>query len=92
MNTETLFLENRFEQCVTRMRVCAAVPVRFELWNGRRFDLSAHPTVTIGIPKPSALSYFISPDLNKLGEAFVEGHIRVKGPIHEIFKVAEHLA
>ena len=30
--------------------------------------------------------------MNKLGEAFVEGHIRVEGSIHEIFRVAESLA
>jgi cyclopropane-fatty-acyl-phospholipid synthase len=62
------------------------------LWNGRRFDLSAEPTVTIGVPKPSALRYFISPDLNQLGEAFVEGYINVKGPLHDIFSVAERMA
>jgi cyclopropane-fatty-acyl-phospholipid synthase len=87
-----MFLENRFEQTMHRMRARASIPARFELWNGRRFDLSADPTVTIAIPKPSALRYFIAPDLNKLGEAFVEGHIRVSGPIRDVFKVAERLA
>jgi len=27
------------------------------------------------IPRPSAVRYFLSPDLNKLGEAFVEGRL-----------------
>ena len=87
-----MFLENRFEQVVGRMLAHAAIPARIELWNGRHIDLSADPKVTIGIPKPSGLRYFISPDLNKLGEAFVEGHIQVSGPIHEIFKVGESIA
>jgi cyclopropane-fatty-acyl-phospholipid synthase len=87
-----MFLENRFERAMQQMRNSAGVPARIELWNGRHYDLSANPTVTIAIPKPSALRYFIAPDLNKLGEAFVEGHIRVKGPIREIFKVGERLA
>jgi cyclopropane-fatty-acyl-phospholipid synthase len=87
-----LFLESRFEHAVNRMGKSAAIPLRLELWNGRRFDLSPNPTVTIVIPEPSALRYFIYPDLNKLGEAFVEGRIRVEGSVHEVFSVAEKLA
>jgi cyclopropane-fatty-acyl-phospholipid synthase len=87
-----LFLESRFEHAVSRIGKNAVIPLRLELWNGRRFDLSPNPTVTIAIPEPSALRYFISPDLNTLGEAFVEGRISVKGSIHEVFKVAEKLA
>jgi cyclopropane-fatty-acyl-phospholipid synthase len=87
-----MFLENRFEQQIHRIGRIAPVPLRVELWDGRRFDLSSKPTVTIGIPRRSALQYFISPDLNKLGEAFVEGHIRVDGSIHEVFRIAESLA
>ncbi|MDH4152020.1 MAG: cyclopropane-fatty-acyl-phospholipid synthase family protein [Betaproteobacteria bacterium] len=68
------------------------IPLRLQLWNGRRFDLAPKPTVTVSIPKPSALRYFIAPDLNKLGKAFVEGDIRVEGPIHDIFRVAEKIA
>ena len=87
-----MFLENRFERALHKVVAHSAIPVRLELWNGRRYDLSANPTVTIAIPGPAALRYFISPDLNKLGEAFVEGHISIKGSIHEIFKVGERLA
>ncbi len=87
-----MFLEDRFERTMDQMRSRDSIPARIELWNGRRIDLSADPTVTIAIPKPSALRYFIAPDLNKLGEAFVEGHIRVSGPMREIFKVAERLS
>lgn len=87
-----MFLERTFERTLDTYRGDAGIPLRLELWNGRQFDLSRNPTVTIGIPKASALRYFISPDLNKLGEAFVEGHIRVEGAIGEIFKVGVGLA
>lgn len=87
-----MFLESRFERVIDRVRARTPVPMRLELWNGHRFDLSPHPTVTIVIPKPSALRYFLPPDLNKLGEAFVEGKIRVQGSIHDIFGAAEGLA
>jgi cyclopropane-fatty-acyl-phospholipid synthase len=87
-----MLLEYRFERMVSRLAAGAGIPLRVQLWNGRRFDLSPHPTVTISIPRPSALRYFISPDLNKLGKAFVEGDIQVDGPIHDVFRVAENLA
>ena len=86
-----MFLESRFEQMIGRLKARAAIPARIELWNGRRFDLSSEPKVTIGIPHPSGLRYFMPPDLAKLGEAFVEGHIKVAGSIAEIFKVGESL-
>ncbi|MGZ5092137.1 MAG: class I SAM-dependent methyltransferase [Burkholderiales bacterium] len=87
-----MFLRSRFEHAIGRIFANGAVPLRLKLWNGRHIDLSSAPTVTVIIPKMSALRYFISPDLNKLGEAFVEGHTRVEGSIHEIFRVAESLA
>lgn len=87
-----MFLEYRFAHAVDRLRARAAVPLRLILWNGQRIDFSPRPTVTVSIPELSALRYFISPDLSKLGEAFVEGHIRVEGSIHEVFRIAEKLA
>jgi cyclopropane-fatty-acyl-phospholipid synthase len=87
-----MWLERRFERTIEKAFARGAIPVRIELWNGRCFDLSPEPAVTIAIPNQSGLRYFISPDLSKLGEAFVEGHIRVKGPIQDVFNVAERLA
>jgi hypothetical protein len=87
MEGVAMFIESRFEQEIDRLCRRAAIPLRLELWDGRRFDFSPDPTVTVAIPRRSALQYFIAPDLNKLGEAFVEGHIRVEGPILEVFKV-----
>ena len=74
-----MFLESRFEHAVGRIFANGAVPLRLKLWNGRRIDLSPAPTVTVIVPKMSALRYFISPDLNKLGEAFVEAGSRAVG-------------
>ncbi|MDP2707196.1 MAG: hypothetical protein Q8O70_06795, partial [Burkholderiales bacterium] len=86
-----MFIENRLEKLFKRIRADFTIPLRVVLWNGHEFNLSSEPTVTIHVPKPSALRYFIPPDLNKLGEAFVEGHIRVEGSVHELFRVAESL-
>ncbi len=75
-----------------RLKSSAALPLRLELWNGRAFDLAVDPTVKIGVPSPSALRFLVSPDLMKLGRAYVEGYLRVEGPILDIFRVAENLA
>jgi cyclopropane-fatty-acyl-phospholipid synthase len=83
---------NWIADMIERMLATAAVPLQIRLWNGRQMNFSAAPTVTVFVPKPSALRYFFPPNLNNLGEAFVEGHIRVEGSIHELFRVAERLA
>lgn len=87
-----MFFEKRFLKTMDEIRTKVAVPLRIELWNGRQFDFCSDPSVTVTIPSSSALRYFISPNLNKLGEAFVEGYIRVEGSPKNVFKVAEGLA
>ncbi len=87
-----MFLERRIEGLVERLKASAALPLRLELWNGRAFDLTLHPTVKIEVPSPSALRFLVSPDLMKLGRAYVEGYLRVEGPILDVFRVAENLA
>ncbi len=87
-----MFLERRLERMLEKLKRTAAIPLRLELWNGRAFDLASQPTVKIGVPSPSALRFLISPNLMKLGQAYVEGHLRVEGSIVEIFRVAEGLA
>jgi cyclopropane-fatty-acyl-phospholipid synthase len=86
-----MFIESRLEKMFRRIPPGVTIPLRIVLWNGREFNLSAQPTVTVHIPTLSALRYFMPPDLNKLGEAFVNGRIRVEGSIHEIFRIAESL-
>jgi cyclopropane-fatty-acyl-phospholipid synthase len=84
-----MFLEHRFERLIAKLKRSAAIPLRLELWNGRAFDLASEPKVKIGVPSPSALRSLLSPDLMKLGQAYVEGTLRVEGPILEVFRVAE---
>ncbi len=87
-----MFLERRLERLIEKLRQSAAISLRLELWNGRAFDLATQPKVKIGVPGPSALRFLVSPDLMKLGQAYVEGTLRVEGPILEVFRVAESLA
>jgi len=88
----TMRLSDRFADMIERMFTTAPIPLQIRLWNGRLLNFSPAPTVTIIVPKASALRFFFPPDLKNLGEAFVDGHIRVEGSIHELFQVAERLA
>ncbi len=87
-----MFLEHRLERLVETLGKNAAIPLRLKLWNGRSFELAPDPPVTVTIPSASALRYFIWPDLNRLGEAYVEGYIQVDGPAHAVFRAAESFA
>jgi cyclopropane-fatty-acyl-phospholipid synthase len=84
-----MFLVNRLEKLVAKVRASQPVPMRLSLWTGQSYELGPDPKVTITVPKPSALRYFVAPDLMKLGEAYVEGHIDFKGSLHEAFRAGE---
>jgi cyclopropane-fatty-acyl-phospholipid synthase len=86
------FVERRIERLIAKLKQSASIPLRLELWNGRTFDLASEPKVKIGITSPAALRFLISPDLMKLGYAYVEGYLRVEGPILDVFRAAESLA
>jgi cyclopropane-fatty-acyl-phospholipid synthase len=86
-----VFLEYRFNKAIEKLAAEARFPLRMKLWNGRNVTLAPNPTVTIEIPDASALRFFVAPDLNKLGEAFVDGHIRAEGSMHELFRIAREL-
>lgn len=74
-----------------RSRVC--LPLRVELWNGQRFDLSSEPPrVTIRVPHPSALRYLMAPSLYNLGKAYVEGAIEVTGRAADMINLGNALA
>ena len=88
----TKFVERRIERLVAKLKQSASIPLRLELWNGRTFDLASEPKVKIGITSPAALRFLVSPNLMKLGYAYVEGYLRVEGPILDVFRAAESLA
>lgn len=87
-----MLVESRIQRLVEDLGRRRVLPLRVRLWNGRIFDLSPQPSVTITLPRASAARYFLAPDFNTLGEAVVEGHVEVEGPVSEIIRVGETLA
>jgi cyclopropane-fatty-acyl-phospholipid synthase len=86
-----MIIEAQVEKAIDGLRA-HGLPLAIELWNGKRYQLSGDTTVTLRIPGAGALKYFIGADLAKLGEAYVEGHIDVDGPIREVLRAAEGLS
>ncbi len=80
-----MFIENRLAQMAVRLRNTQPTPLRLALWDGRSLDFGPDPKVTIVVPQKRALRCFLPPDLMKLGEAYVEGSIRVEGSLRDIF-------
>ena len=87
-----MLLESRVEKAITALRARGELPLTIELWNGKRYALGASTPVTVRIPTAAALRYFVDTDLAKLGEAYVEGHVEVDGPIADILRAAEGLS
>lgn len=88
-----MFNQLRLSAWSTDIRNKVAVPLRVELWNGKRFDFSHDaPRVVIRVPRPGALRYLLSPSLYTLGRAYVEGAIDVSGRARDMIAVVSTLA
>lgn len=87
-----MLLQNGIERVIERVLAQSPIPMRVELWDGRRFEVGAAPTVSLKITGPRALPYFLAPTLDRLGEAFVEGHVEVEGPVHDVIRAGVGLA
>jgi cyclopropane-fatty-acyl-phospholipid synthase len=85
-------LDAQIEKMIGQLRRRASVPLAIELWNGKRYALGDPTTVTLRVPAASSVRYLANADLATLGEAYVEGHIDVEGPITDAIRAAESLA
>ena len=69
------------------------LPLRVELWNGDHVDLSSEqPRVKIRVPSPGGLRYLLSPTLDSLGEAYVEGNLEIEGRAADMIQIGSALA
>jgi cyclopropane-fatty-acyl-phospholipid synthase len=82
-------LLNRF---VRGLCARADIPLRLMLWNGAHHDLGLNPSVTVHLPHPGALKYFVPPSLDNLAEGYVNGHFDVGGRVQDIVDTAARLA
>ncbi len=83
---------DRVVAALTPHGVHGAIPLQFDLWNGQHVALGPDPRVTIRLPKPQALWYFIKPSLDKLADGYVNRHFDVQGKLQDVIEVAGELA
>ena len=88
-----MFNQIRLNAWSDGVRSKLSIPLRVELWNGQRVDFSDEPPrVTIRVPDAKALRYLLSPTLDNLGRAYVEGVIDVSGRANDMLSVVGALA
>ncbi|MGF6780847.1 class I SAM-dependent methyltransferase [Paraburkholderia sp. GAS334] len=77
-----------------RIRTELNVPVRLTLWSGSSYDLGTFhkPRVQLRVNDVGAVSAFLNPSLDVLGEAYVKQSIDLEGKIADIIDVAYKLA
>lgn len=86
-----MFWERQFNSFVDGLRQ-HRIPVQIQLWNGQSFELSDRSRVRIRVPGTPALRYLLNPSLDRLAEAYVEGHLQVDGKLEDIIDVATRIA
>ncbi|MGB4585035.1 MAG: cyclopropane-fatty-acyl-phospholipid synthase family protein [Rhodoferax sp.] len=77
---------------LTGLQAETDIPLRLTLWNGMQHDLGPQPKVTVHLPNPAALRYFVPPSLDNLAEGYVNGHFDVLGQAADIVEAATSLA
>lgn len=68
------------------------LPLRVEMKGGPSMDLGPSPTVTLEINDLSLLAELTEPSLDKLGEAYIDQRIEVRGQIMDVIEVADRLS
>ncbi|OIP18790.1 MAG: SAM-dependent methyltransferase, partial [Comamonadaceae bacterium CG2_30_59_20] len=85
-------MHNPVTRFLTSLQAGADIPLRLQLWNGMHHDLGSQPRVTVNVPGPAALRYFVPPSLDNLAEGYVNGHFDVDGLAADIVAAATGLA
>ena len=77
-----------------RLRQRVNVPLLVRWQGGRALPLGQfdQPRVTMDVRDARGIAALLSPSLDHLGRAYVEGHIDVSGTAHDIMDVAHRLA
>jgi cyclopropane-fatty-acyl-phospholipid synthase len=88
-----VFDQLKLSAWTTGIRNKLDLPLRVELWNGDHVDLSAdQPRVKIRVPSAGSLRYLLSPTLDSLGEAYVEGNLEIEGRAADMIQIGSALA
>jgi cyclopropane-fatty-acyl-phospholipid synthase len=85
-------LRQRFLQALRARLGAGGVPLRVVFWDGEAFDFAPAPAVTIALRSRRMLRRFLSGDMGRLAEAYVEGELAVDGRVEDVLRVGIALA
>jgi len=82
-------LDKQLDNWIADLRENANLPVSLRLWNGSEFPLGRFekPNVTLTVREAAALPLLLTPSLDNLGEAYVQGKIDLEGKLTDIIDV-----
>ncbi|MFM2482487.1 class I SAM-dependent methyltransferase [Celerinatantimonas sp. YJH-8] len=86
-----MFWQKKLEKFVEQVAANQELPMGIHLWNGQQIDLSNDPKVIVDVPSLASLRHLIHPSLDSLGEAYVEGKLKVQGSVTDIIDIASRL-
>lgn len=74
------------------LRETHSLPARIVLWDGTEIPLGDAPRVTIRLLDRTAIMPLLDPSLDRLGNAYVTGHLDVEGSMPDVMRVVTDLA
>ena len=73
----------------------APLPLRIAFWDGQIFDFAPAPEITVTLHSRRLLRFFVTGNMGRLAQAYVEGEIEVEGRIGDVLRIgialAEHI-
>lgn len=89
-----MFWEKKLASWADNLRTQTNIPARISLWNGQSHDLGTFetPAITLHAKSVAAMPLLLSPGLDSLGEAYVEGKIDIDGSLTDIIDIGYELA
>lgn len=89
-----MFWEKKLASWADNLRTQTNIPARISLWNGQSHDLGIFetPAVTLHAKSMAAMPLLLSPGLDTLGEAYVDGKIDIDGSLTDIIDIGYALA
>ncbi|MFM0053221.1 class I SAM-dependent methyltransferase [Caballeronia grimmiae] len=89
-----MFWEKKLALWADNLRTTTNIPARVSLWNGQSHDLGTFqsPAITLHAKSAAAMPLLLSPGLDTLGEAYVEGKLDIDGSLTDIIDIGYTLA
>jgi cyclopropane-fatty-acyl-phospholipid synthase len=68
------------------------LPLRIGFWDGQVFDFAPAPEIIVSLHSRRLLRFFLTGNMGRLAQAYVEGEIEVEGRIGDVLRIGIALA